>query len=243
MQGEDEDLIDAGTIRGSNVEQLLIQLEQAKQDIIREVRMRNDAARDEAEALKNDVAEKLGNISSGLQRVVSCVTSSPRGSRSTGSRSRGTDSKKRAIPEVEDIPYLNTVADKDRCIAPLLRCTVMLTVLSFIHVFRSLGNWASEKTKENMGHCSHLLPHVSGFSLLFFSVPSDESRVRFKSRMGKLWSFLCCHTVVVLLMSSRVQHFDFEDPLTGKRRILDTLYRHGCDRSAGFEKQRVSCPR
>ncbi len=125
------------------------------------------------------------------------------------------DRRKRAIPDTDEIPYLDKVAEKDRCLVSLLQSTILLSVLSFIHAFPSTGTWVSDRTKENMAHCSLLLPGVSGFSFIFFSVPADEPKARFKGRMGKLWSFLCTHTIVVMLMSSRVELFDFVDPVTG----------------------------
>ncbi len=62
MDGDMPGAVGNITIDGSNVGQVLIQLEKAKLEIIEEVRVRTEAARKDAEAMKKEVAEKLGSI-------------------------------------------------------------------------------------------------------------------------------------------------------------------------------------
>ncbi len=124
-----------------------------------------------------------------------------------GSRSRGSDTPKRRVPDPDEVKDISTVADKDVAIISLMRCAMMYTVFAFVHAVPSTEVWVSEKLKENMSDVLPLLSNVSGISLLFFSVASEDNKARFRGRIGGLWSRLCSSAIVLMALTGRATRY------------------------------------
>lgn len=122
------------------------------------------------------------------------------------------ETRKRAIPDADDVTDVYLMATKENAWLRIMRFVLMYTVLSFSESFKSTRHWITARKRANLFHVQPLcVKGVSGLSLIYFSVAVDDLKSRYDCPLGKAWSALCTDVIVSILMSARIDFFSAND--------------------------------
>ncbi len=96
--------------------------------------------------------------------------------------------------------------DKSRLICPLLRSFILVTVASFATRHTELRGWLTQHAYRSLAPYSTILPRVSGFSTIWFSKVSTDTKERFRTDVGQAWTCILRSSMVGAVMAMREEY-------------------------------------
>ncbi len=73
---------------------------------------------------------------------------------------------------------------------------LLATVVSFTSTERNFRSWVQEEAYHRISEHISEISGASGFSFLFFSVLNTDSKEKYQSSIGKLWTFIIRSAIV-----------------------------------------------
>lgn len=109
--------------------------------------------------------------------------------------------KRKTIPRIR-FQDLNKVVSFNLASRPLLKFSIISTVLSFVHAMPCVRFWVSDDMWSKMFHYASVLSGSQGFAAILFSMRNNEKSLA-STAPGKLWMFIVSGALQAVLSSAR----------------------------------------